>query len=132
MTNEEKPKTQKKPLETKQSSAKEKDKSVESKPEEEKEKKNIEEEKEEKKAENSEAKKEPKKEVKKEAVKEEKPSEKKAEPAPVTAPKRKKINKMSLEEIEAKIEEVKNKMGGLHSKYGRQLLIRRDYLHSLK
>ncbi len=123
MTNEEKPKTQKKPLETKQSSAKEKDKSVESKPEEEKE---------EKKAENSEAKKEPKKEVKKEAVKEEKPSEKKAEPAPVTAPKRKKINKMSLEEIEAKIEEVKNKMGGLHSKYGRQLLIRRDYLHSLK
>ena len=131
MANEEKPKTQKKPLETKKSSAKEKDKPVESKPEEEKEEKNLEEKKEEKKTENSEAKKEPKKEVK-EAVKEEKLPEKKAEPAPVTVPKRKKINKMSLEEIEAKIEEVKNKMGGLHSKYARQLLIRRDYLRSLK
>ena len=60
---------------------------------------------------------------------EEKPEPEKAE-AP--GPKKKKINKMTLAEIEAKLEEVKSAMGGLSSKYARQLILRKEYLKSLK
>jgi hypothetical protein len=63
--------------------------------------------------------------------KKDKPAEpKKAEaPAPAaektdtgSGPKSKKINKMSLAEVESKLEEIKGKQGGLRSKYARQLL----------
>ena len=42
----------------------------------------------------------------------------------------KKINKMSLAEIEAKLEDVKEKMGGWDSKYAQQLIKRKNYLES--
>lgn len=60
---------------------------------------------------------------------EEKPEPEKAEAA---GPKKKKINKMTLAEVEAKLEEVKSTMGGLYSKYARQLILRKEYLKSLK
>lgn len=39
---------------------------------------------------------------------------------------------MNMAEIEAKLEEVKSAMGGLNSKYARQLILRKEYLKSLK
>jgi len=60
---------------------------------------------------------------------EEKPEPEKAEAA---GPKKKKINKMTLAEVEAKLEEVKSTMGGLYSKYAQQLILRKEYLKSLK
>lgn len=46
--------------------------------------------------------------------------------------KNKKINKMSLEEINNAIEKTKEKQGGLYSKYAYELLKRRDYLLNKK
>jgi hypothetical protein len=76
-------------------------------------------------------KKEKKAEVKEKPPKkeEEKPEPEKAEAA---GPKNKKINKMTLAEVEAKLEGVKSTMGGLNSKYARQLILRKEYLKSLK
>ncbi len=64
----------------------------------------------------------------------EKPEEpEKPEAAPSAPPaKKKKINKMTLAEIEAKLEDVKIKMGGLDSKYAQHLILRKNYLNSLK
>ena len=45
-----------------------------------------------------------------------------------SAKKRIKINKMSLEQIEAKINEAKEKMGGLASDYIKQLIKQKDIL----
>ena len=42
-----------------------------------------------------------------------------------SAPRTKKINEMTLKEIEAKLAEVKEKQGGLTSKYAKQLLLRK-------
>ena len=42
--------------------------------------------------------------------------------------KNKKINKMSLAEIEAKLEEINGSMGGHSSRYARELLRRREIL----
>lgn len=47
-------------------------------------------------------------------------------------PKNKKINKMSLSEIEKAIEETKKSMNGLNSRYAKELIKQRDYLLSLK
>ena len=65
-------------------------------------------------------------------VKEEVEKEKPEVVSPPPPSKRKKINKMTLGEIEAKLEEVKDKMGGLDSKYAQHLLKRKNYLNSLK
>ncbi len=46
--------------------------------------------------------------------------------------KNKKINKMTLEEIEKKIQEVQQTQGGLSSIYARHLLRRREVLLGLK
>ena len=63
--------------------------------------------------------------------KKDKPAEPKKAEAPAAAaekneaesgPKSKKINKMSLPEVEAKLEDIKNKQGGLRSQYARNLL----------
>ncbi len=45
-------------------------------------------------------------------------------------PKKKKINEMTLAEIDAKLAEVKEKQGGLTSKYAHQLASRRKALTS--
>jgi len=58
----------------------------------------------------------------------EKPAEDEAQSAGDSAPKSKKINGMSLSEIEAKLAEVKEKQGGLTSKYAKQLLLRKKVL----
>lgn len=44
----------------------------------------------------------------------------------------KKLNKLSLAEIEKKLEEIKSSQGGLSSRYARELLRRRDILRSGK
>jgi len=44
------------------------------------------------------------------------------------APKRKKMNSLTLAEIEAKLVECREKQGGLVSKYARQLLARKKAL----
>jgi hypothetical protein len=52
-------------------------------------------------------------------------------PAPAAAesrPKRKKINTLSLAEIDARLAECQEKQGGLASKYARQLLARKKAL----
>lgn len=63
--------------------------------------------------------------------KKEKPAEPKKTEAPAAAAEKtekgegshsKKINKMSLAEVQAKLEEIKAKQGGLRSKYALQLL----------
>jgi hypothetical protein len=45
-----------------------------------------------------------------------------------TTPKRKKMNVLTLAEIEAKLTECREKQGGLASKYARQLLARKKAL----
>lgn len=45
-----------------------------------------------------------------------------------STPKRKKINALTLAEIEAELAECKEKQGGLISKYARQLLARKKAL----
>jgi hypothetical protein len=47
-----------------------------------------------------------------------------------STPKTKKINVMTLKEIEAKLAEVMEKQGGLTSKYAKQLLLRKKSLFS--
>lgn len=56
------------------------------------------------------------------------PAENEAQPAGDSAPKTTKINSMTLGEIEAKLAEVKEKQGGLTSKYAKQLLLRKKFL----
>ncbi len=58
--------------------------------------------------------------------------EKKAEQAgtPETPAGNKKINEMSLKDLESKIAEVKEKQGGMTSKYAQQLLLRKKSLAS--
>lgn len=58
--------------------------------------------------------------------------EKKAEQTgtPETPAGNKKINEMSLKDLEAKIAEVKEKQGGMTSKYAQQLLLRKKSLTS--
>jgi len=69
--------------------------------------------------------------------KKEKPAESKKPEAPVAAAeksdkesgsKSKKINKMTLAEVEAKLEEIKGKQGGLSSRYALQLLHKKSLL----
>lgn len=65
-------------------------------------------------------------------------AEKKAEAKPEaeapaaagSGPKRKKINELTLAEIEARLAECQEKQGGLVSKYARQLLARKKALAS--
>jgi hypothetical protein len=47
-----------------------------------------------------------------------------------STPKKKKINEMTISEIDAKLAEVKEKQGGLTSKYAHQLAERRKSLVS--
>lgn len=59
----------------------------------------------------------------------------KAEQAPAAEDQKKeghnpKVNKMTLAQIEKKIEEVQSSQGGLMSRYAKQLLRRRDLLKS--
>lgn len=51
-----------------------------------------------------------------------------AEQKEKTGPKRKKINSLTLAEIEAKLAECQEKQGGLQSKYALQLLARKKAL----
>ncbi len=69
--------------------------------------------------------------------KKEKPAEPKKPEAPAAAAeksdkesssKSKKINKMTLAEVEAKLEEIKGKQGGLSSRYALQLLHKKSLL----
>ncbi|MFW6132244.1 MAG: hypothetical protein ACOC5F_06590, partial [Candidatus Aminicenantaceae bacterium] len=73
-------------------------------------------------------KKEPEEQKKGGGEEEKKPSEK----LPVSPQKKKKINQMTLSEIEAKLEETKKTMGGTDSKYVQKLMERKEYLESLK
>jgi len=58
---------------------------------------------------------------------------KKPEEVPTPTPtKKKKINKMTLAEIEAKLNDIKKKLGGLDSKYAKHLLKRKEFLLSKK
>jgi len=62
---------------------------------------------------------------------EEKASEdKKEKTESPTVKKKKKINKMTLAEIETKLKEVEDKMGGLNSKYAQHLIQRKKSLTS--
>jgi hypothetical protein len=58
----------------------------------------------------------------------EQPAEGEAQAAGDSTRKTKKINGMTLGEIEAKLAEVKEKQGGLTSKYAKQLLLRKKAL----
>ena len=75
---------------------------------------------------------EEKREKKELAKKPEKTAKKEETPAPSEgsggSSKNKKINKMTLAEINAKLEEIKNSQGGLASKYAQQLLRRKKIL----
>ena len=53
-----------------------------------------------------------------------------APPAAEAAPRRKKINEISLADIDARLAECKDKQGDLFSKYARQLLARKKALTS--
>lgn len=55
--------------------------------------------------------------------------EKSSEPT-AKAKRNKKINQMTLEEIEKKLDEIKSTMGGHSSRYARELLRRREVLRS--
>jgi len=75
------------------------------------------------------------KEEKKEKVEEDKKTEGKPSKTPVESAKakrKKKINQFTLKEINQKIEEVKEKMGGLNSKYAKQLLHRKEILEKIE
>jgi len=62
---------------------------------------------------------------------EEKTTEDKKEKTESPTPKKKKkINKMTLSEIETKLKEVDDKMGGLNSKYAQHLIQRKKSLSS--
>lgn len=62
------------------------------------------------------------------ANKEAKALEEKPEEEKESGPKKKKINRLSLKELEKKIQQTQEKMGGLTSIYARQLLKRREQL----
>jgi len=49
-----------------------------------------------------------------------------------TEEKNKKINKMTVEELDKAIEKTKTSMGGLTSKYAKELLERKDFLNVAK
>jgi hypothetical protein len=51
-----------------------------------------------------------------------------AEPVPAAPGKKKKINHMSLMEIEARLKDLRESQGGLDSKYAKQLLLRKKTL----
>jgi hypothetical protein len=59
-------------------------------------------------------------------------AEEKTEQAQEKAQSRKKINKLTLAEIEKKLEEVKSAQGGYSSRYAQILLKRRDILRARK
>ena len=59
-------------------------------------------------------------------------AEEKTEQAQEKAQSRKKINKLTLAEIEKKLEEVKSVQGGYSSRYAQILLRRRDVLRAHK
>ena len=65
-----------------------------------------------------------------EEKKTEKPAEGQTPAVEESTPRKKKINEMTLMEIEAKLAEVKEKQGGLTSKYTKQLLLRKKALSS--
>jgi hypothetical protein len=77
---------------------------------------------------------EEKKEKREPAKKPEKAAKKEVIPAPSEgsggSSKNKKINKMNLAEIEAKLEEVKSSQGGLASKYAKHLLLQKKTISS--
>jgi len=71
----------------------------------------------------------------KEEVKETKPdadAEKPEEKTSQEPPKKKKVNQMTLAEIEAQLKMVQERMGGFQSKYAQHLLRRKNYLVSNK
>jgi len=69
----------------------------------------------------------------KEEVKETKPDTEKIEEKPSPEPlKKKKVNQMTLAEIEAQLKMVQENMGGIQSKYAQHLLERKKYLVSQK
>jgi hypothetical protein len=57
-------------------------------------------------------------------------AEEKAEQAQEKAKKGKKTNKLTLAEVEKKLEEVKSAQGGFSSRYAKELLRRKDILRS--
>jgi hypothetical protein len=57
-------------------------------------------------------------------------AEEKTEQAQEEAKKTKKINKLSLAEVEQRLQELKNAQGGLSSRYARELLRRKQILSS--
>jgi hypothetical protein len=57
-------------------------------------------------------------------------AEERAEQTQEKAKKSKKLNRLTLAEIETKLEEVKSAQGGLSSRYAKELLRRRDILRS--
>jgi hypothetical protein len=57
-------------------------------------------------------------------------AEEKAEQAQEKPKKSKKLNKLTLAEIEKKLEEVKGAQGGFSSRYAKELLRRQDILRS--
>ncbi len=59
-------------------------------------------------------------------------AEEKKEPAQEKTKKRKKINKLTLAEVEKKLEEAKSAQGGYSSRYAQKLLRRREVLRSQK
>ena len=59
---------------------------------------------------------------------EEKPKQEAPAPQAVAPKKNKKINKMTLQEVDKKLEEIKEKMGSLSSKYALELLRRKTQL----
>lgn len=69
----------------------------------------------------------PAKETKKEAPKPQAAAEAPSE-AEKSGPANKKINKMTLAEVEAKLNEIKSSQGGLRSRYARQLVGRKKIL----
>jgi hypothetical protein len=66
------------------------------------------------------------------AEKKDEPAEQeKAEETPA-APVKKKINRMTLSEVKAKLKDISEHQGGLESRYARSLLERKAYLESKK
>jgi hypothetical protein len=57
-------------------------------------------------------------------------AEEKVEQPQEKAKKSKKLNKLTLAEVEKKIEDVKNTQGGFSSRYARELRHRKDILRS--
>lgn len=86
---------------------------------------------EEKKEEKEEQEAQPEKSEAEEKKEEEKKEEKEAKEESA-APVKKKINKMTLAEVEAKLKEIKETMGGWDSKYARHLVTRKNFLSSKK